>query len=90
MIDPVPAAFTSDLAAAVASDMLERFSRYVAIDTQAAIGVEESPSTPGQLELARLLVDELTQLGLEEVELISTVTPTRHCPATSPTPRRSG
>jgi tripeptide aminopeptidase len=65
----VPAAFTSDLAAAVAPDMLERFSRYVAIDTQSAIGVEGSPSTPGQLVLARVLADELTRLGLDAVEL---------------------
>lgn len=65
----MPAAFTSELAAAVAADMLERFSRYVVIDTQAAIGVERSPSTPGQLELARLLVEELGQLGLRDVEL---------------------
>ena len=41
------------------SDLLERFLRYVRIDTQSRRERERSPSTPGQLELARLLVAEL-------------------------------
>ncbi len=65
----MPADFTSDLAAALAADLLDRFSRYVAIDTQSAIGSDASPSTPGQLILAQLLADELVQLGLDAVEL---------------------
>jgi tripeptide aminopeptidase len=65
----VPADFTSELAAAVADDLLERFSRYVAIDTQSAIGVDTSPSTPGQVVLAQMLADELAELGLDAVQL---------------------
>ena len=45
--------------------MLERFLRYVRIDTQGAYRVPERPSTEKQLELSRLLVDELRELGLD-------------------------
>ena len=45
--------------------MLERFLRYVKVDTQAAYRVPERPSTEKQLELSRLLVQELRALGLE-------------------------
>jgi tripeptide aminopeptidase len=65
----VPAAFTSPLAEAVAPDLLERFLRYVQIDTQSRVDRERSPSTPGQLELSRLLVAELQAIGLTDAEL---------------------
>ena len=42
---------TSDLAAALAPDLLDRFVRYARIDTQAGRERTQSPSTPGQLEL---------------------------------------
>ena len=45
--------------------MLERFLRYVRVDTQAAYRVRERPSTEKQLELSRLLVQELRDLGLD-------------------------
>ena len=44
--------------------LLQRFLRYVRIDTTARSGVESYPSSPGQLELGRVLVEELRQLGL--------------------------
>src|SRR5881397_2904344 len=62
-------AFTSPLAAALADDLLERFLRYVRIDTQSARDRSGSPSTPGQLDLSRMLVDELRAIGLEDVAL---------------------
>jgi tripeptide aminopeptidase len=65
----VPAAFTSPLAEAVAPDLLERFLRYVQIDTQSRVDRERSPSTPGQLDLSRLLVAELQAIGLTDAEL---------------------
>jgi tripeptide aminopeptidase len=65
----VPAPFTSDLAEGLAEDVLERFLRYVRIDTQAARGRTGSPSTPGQLDLARMLVEELQAIGLEDATL---------------------
>jgi tripeptide aminopeptidase len=61
--------FTSPLAEALAPDVLERFLRYVRIDTQSERDRTQSPSTPGQLDLARLLVDELKQAGLADAEL---------------------
>lgn len=48
--------------------LLERFIRYVKIDTTAGdVGVTY-PSSPGQLELGRLLVAELKALGLADAE----------------------
>jgi tripeptide aminopeptidase len=63
------APFTSDLAAALAPDLLERFQRYVRIDTQAQRDRTRSPSTDGQLDLARVLVAELERAGLTDVAL---------------------
>jgi tripeptide aminopeptidase len=65
----VPAPYTSPVAEAVAADLLERFKRYVQIDTQSRVDRERSPSTPGQLDLLGLLRDELLVLGLEDAEL---------------------
>jgi tripeptide aminopeptidase len=64
-----PARYTSALAQALSQDLLERFLRYVRIDTQSARDRTSSPSTPGQLELGRLLVEELGEAGLAEVAL---------------------
>jgi tripeptide aminopeptidase len=61
--------FTSPLAEALAPDVLERFLRYVRVDTQSARDRTQSPSTPGQLELARMLTAELRAIGLEDAEL---------------------
>jgi tripeptide aminopeptidase len=57
------------LAAELAEDVLDRFLRYVRIDTQSAHGATTSPSTEKQLELARLLRDELAEIGLDDVRL---------------------
>ncbi|HBO34518.1 MAG TPA: peptidase T [Anaerolineaceae bacterium] len=51
------------------TDVLERFLRYVKIDTQSAHHAESYPSTFKQLDLLRLLADELRQLNLQEVKL---------------------
>jgi tripeptide aminopeptidase len=58
--------FTSELAARLAPDLLERFERYVRVDTQSMIDPTETPSTPGQLDLSRLLLGELLELGLSD------------------------
>ncbi len=47
--------------------LLERFLRYVRIDTTAREGQSTYPSSPGQLELGRMLRDELFALGLTHV-----------------------
>lgn len=48
--------------------LLERFVRYVQIDTTAREGAGGYPSSPGQLELGRLLVAELRGIGLSDAE----------------------
>ncbi|HVM69118.1 MAG TPA: peptidase T, partial [Gaiellaceae bacterium] len=63
------AAFTSALAEELAEDVLERFLRYVRIDTQSAFVSDTYPSTLKQLDLCRLLVEELREAGLEDAEL---------------------
>jgi tripeptide aminopeptidase len=63
------APFTSPLAEALAPGLLDRFLRYVRIDTQSKRDPERSPSTPGQLELSRMLVFELQEAGLHDAEL---------------------
>ncbi|HMF14899.1 MAG TPA: peptidase T [Gemmataceae bacterium] len=44
--------------------LVDRFCRYVRIDTQAIESAATYPSSPGQLELGRLLVEELKSMGL--------------------------
>ncbi len=63
------AAFTSELARQLAPDVLERFQRYVQIDTQSRRDRTGSPSTPGQLELGRVLTGELRAAGLDDAAL---------------------
>lgn len=46
--------------------LLERFLRYVKIDTTARPDAQSYPSSPGQLELGWLLVEELRQMGLTD------------------------
>ena len=63
------ASYTSALAESLAPDVLNRFLRYVRIDTQSRRDRTSSPSTPGQVELGRLLVAELQAAGLDDVHL---------------------
>ena len=63
------APFASPLAEELAYDVLERFLRYVRVDTQGAYRVPERPSTEKQLDLSRLLVEELREIGLADAEL---------------------
>ncbi len=74
--------FTSPLAEALAPTLLERFVRYARIDTQARRDREQSPSTPGQLELGRVLVEELTALGLADARIDTNGYVTAALPAT--------
>ena len=47
-------------------DLLERFLRYVQIDTRSDDQSPTTPSTPGQWDLLRLLEKELKELGLAD------------------------
>ena len=55
------------LAAQLAEDAAERFLRYVRIDTQSEEDSDSYPSTAKQLDLLRLLADELRALDLDDV-----------------------
>src|SRR4051812_23179914 len=57
------------LAAKLAVDAVERFLRYVRIDTQSDVDSESYPSTAKQLDLLRLLVGELQELGIADASI---------------------
>jgi tripeptide aminopeptidase len=61
--------YSSPLAAELGEPALKRFLRYVVIDTQSAEGSDTYPSTAKQLDLSRLLVEELKEIGLEDAHL---------------------
>ncbi len=63
------APFSSPLAEALARDVLERFIRYVQVDTQAVYRAPKRPSSAKQLDLSRMLVAELREIGLVDAEL---------------------
>ena len=46
--------------------VLERFTRYARIHTQSDRETGLTPSTPGQLEFAYLLGDEMTEIGMQD------------------------
>jgi tripeptide aminopeptidase len=63
------AGFSSPLAEELSADVLGRFLRYVRIDTQSSEESTTYPSTAKQLDLSRLLVEELHEIGLADAEL---------------------
>lgn len=50
-------------------EIIERFTRYVKVDTQSNEESQTVPSTPGQIKFGKLLVEELKQIGLTEVTM---------------------
>lgn len=50
-------------------DLIRRITGYVRMDTQSDENSETCPSTPGQLELGRKLVEELQEIGMQEVTM---------------------
>jgi tripeptide aminopeptidase len=53
----------------VQTSVIERFIRYTKFDTRSEMDADAFPSTPGQLVMAKALVAELQELGLEDIEL---------------------
>jgi tripeptide aminopeptidase len=49
--------------------LVERFLKYVKVDTQSDSDTGLTPSTPGQYSFSEELADELRAIGLDEVEL---------------------
>jgi tripeptide aminopeptidase len=58
-----------ELAAQLAEDAANRLLRYARIDTQSDEESSSYPSTEKQLELLRLLLDELREIGLEDAAM---------------------
>ncbi|WP_316572153.1 peptidase T [Neobacillus sp. YIM B06451] len=50
-------------------EIIERFISYARVNTQSDESSTSCPSTTGQLDLARMLVDELKEIGMEEVSM---------------------
>lgn len=67
------------------NDVLERFYRYVRIETTSADEhCDQVPSTPGQFDLANLLARELEELGARDVSV------SEHCYVTAQIPASAG
>lgn len=49
--------------------MLDKFLKYVSYDTQSDDKNESCPSTPGQLDLAKVLVDDLKEMGIDNAHM---------------------
>jgi tripeptide aminopeptidase len=61
--------YAAPLAEELADDVLERFLRYVQVDTQSDDDSDTYPSTMKQRDLGEILAEELREAGLEDVEL---------------------
>ena len=59
----------NEVAAEVEADVLERFLRYVRIDTQSDPASQTYPSTAKQRDLGELLARELRELGLDDAAI---------------------
>ncbi|MBB6675194.1 peptidase T [Cohnella nanjingensis] len=51
------------------NELIERFVTYAKVETQSNESNPDCPSTPGQWDLARMLVEELKTIGMEDVTL---------------------
>lgn len=51
------------------NEIIERFTTYVKVDTQSNPDSDTCPSTPGQLTLGKMLVEELTSIGMHDVTM---------------------
>ncbi|MGA9397898.1 MAG: peptidase T [Anaerolineaceae bacterium] len=51
------------------STVIERFLRYVKVDTQSDVNSESHPSTEKQITLSKIMAEELKTLGLEDIKI---------------------
>jgi len=65
-VEKVPGTFYNTL---MENLIIPRFLKYVRFDTESNREKKETPSTPGQWDLAKVLRDELLALGLKDVKL---------------------
>ncbi|SEG25986.1 peptidase T [Bosea lathyri] len=68
----------------IREQLIERFFRYLAIESQSDAQSMLLPSTPGQQQLAALLADELRALGLDEIVIDDHATVTALKPGNVP------
>lgn len=50
-------------------DIVERFKKYVKVNTQSDDSSNTCPSTKGQLELAKIVVEDMKEIGLSDVKM---------------------
>ncbi|MBQ6663871.1 MAG: peptidase T [Firmicutes bacterium] len=62
----------------------EKFYRYAAVSSQSVEGCPTVPSSPGQTELAKLLMEELAALGLTDISMSDTSVVYSRLPARLP------
>ena len=74
----------------LARQLTQRFYRYLAVTSQSDAAATVLPSTPEQHEMARLLADELRQLGLQKVVIDEFATVTAVKPGNRPGAPRIG
>lgn len=74
----------------LASQLTQRFYRYLAVTSQSDAAATVLPSTPEQHQMAQLLADELRQLGLEKVVIDEFATVTAVKPGNRPDAPRIG
>lgn len=74
----------------IREQLVERFFRYLAVESQSDATATTLPTTPGQQRLAALLAEELRALGLERVVLDDHATVTAMKPGTRPGAPRIG
>ena len=68
----------------LAQKLTDRFYRYLAVTSQSDAAATILPSTPEQHDMARLLAEELTQLGLQDVVIDEFATVTAVRPGNTP------
>jgi len=78
------------MSTAIAEQLAQRFFRYLAVTSQSDAAVSTLPSTAGQHDMARLLADELQQLGLVDIEIDQYATVTARKPGNQPNAPRIG
>jgi tripeptide aminopeptidase len=72
------------MADVLAEQLIERFFRYLAVESQSDAKATTVPSTPGQRRLAEMLKAELEALGLAEIHLDAHSILTARLPGTVP------
>ncbi len=60
---------SQDIASELRESIVQRFLRYVQIDTQSDRHIQGHPTTAGQWDLLRMLAKELREMGIEDIDL---------------------